>query len=204
MVPEAERVPSGVGDPPVGPAGPRGPARWGGVESWDGAGEERGVGSLSERRPSVPTPFPPVLSFRLSRVRLIIASSPRGLPASLPISLRRTAMNARRFAVILALVIVPAGRSAPAAKSKAEDDVPYKSAKVGDIATYKIATKVAGSSVAGVMTQTISAKSDKEMTVKTAAKMTANGMDIPVPEQESTIDLTKPFDPIKSGILGQG
>jgi len=113
-------------------------------------------------------------------------------------------MNARRFAVILALVIVPAGRSAPAAKSKAEDDVPYKSAKVGDFATYKIATKVAGSSVAGVMTQTISAKSDKEMTVKTAAKMTANGMDIPVPEQESTIDLTKPFDPIKSGILGQG
>jgi hypothetical protein len=113
-------------------------------------------------------------------------------------------MNARRFAVILALVILPAARSAPAPKSKAEDDVPYKSAKVGDFATYKITTKVAGTSVDGVMTQTISAKSDKEMTIKATAKMTANGMDIPTPEQESTIDLTKPYDPIKSGILGQG
>jgi hypothetical protein len=113
-------------------------------------------------------------------------------------------MNARLLAVILALVIVPAARSAPAPKPTGEDETPYKSAKVGDFATYKIATKVAGMSIDGVMTQTVSAKSDKEMTVKTATKMTVGGMDLPTPEQESTIDLTKPFDPVKSGILGQG
>jgi hypothetical protein len=113
-------------------------------------------------------------------------------------------MNARRLAAILALVIVPAARSAPAPKSSGGDDAPYKSVKVGDFATYKMTTKVAGISVDGVMTQTVTAKSDKEVTIKTAAKVAANGMDVPTPEQESTIDLTKPFDPLKSGVLGPG
>lgn len=113
-------------------------------------------------------------------------------------------MNARRLAAILALVLITAAQSAPAPKSRAEDEVPYKSAKVGDFATYKLATKVAGISLDGVVTQTVSAKSDKEITIKTASKLAAGGMDVPSPEQESMIDLTKPFDPIKSGFLGQG
>src|SRR5262245_45372570 len=100
--------------------------------------------------------------------------------------MRRNAMNARRLAAILALVIVPAARSAPAPKSSGEDDVPYRSAKVGDFATYKMTTKVAGTSIDGVLTHTVSAKSDKELTVKTSAKLGTNGMDVPVPEQETT------------------
>ncbi len=113
-------------------------------------------------------------------------------------------MNARLLAAILALVIVPAARSAPGPKSSGEDETPYKSAKVGDYATYKMTTKVGGISIDGVMTQTVSAKSDKEMTIKSAAKLATGGVDVPTPEQESTIDLTKPFDPIKAGFLGQG
>jgi hypothetical protein len=113
-------------------------------------------------------------------------------------------MTARLLAVLLALVLVPAARSAPAPKSSGEDDVPYKSAKVGDFATYKMTTKVAGIGVDGEVTQTVSAKSDKEMTIKTATKLAAGGMDVPTSEQEGTIDLTKPFDPIKSGFMGQG
>jgi hypothetical protein len=42
------------------------------------------------------------------------------------------------------------------------------------------------------------------VTIKTTSKVAAGGMDVPTPDQESTIDLTKPFDPIKSGFLGQG
>ena len=113
-------------------------------------------------------------------------------------------MNARRLAAILALVLVPAARSAPAPKSKGEDDAPYKSVKVGDFATYKMTTRVGGISLDGVMTQTVTARSDKEVTIKTAAKVAANGMDLPSQEQESTIDLTRPFDPLKSGVLGPG
>ena len=113
-------------------------------------------------------------------------------------------MNARRLAAILALVIVPATQSAPAPKSRSEDDAPYKSARVGDFATYKMTTKVAGVGIDGVMTQTVSDRSDKEVKIKTTAKLAANGMDLPTPEQESTIDLTKPFDPLKSGLFGKG
>ncbi|HEX3147765.1 MAG TPA: hypothetical protein VHR66_06750 [Gemmataceae bacterium] len=111
-------------------------------------------------------------------------------------------MNARLLAACLAITIVSAARSAPAPKSGGEDETPYKSAKVGDTATFKISTKVAGQNIDGTMTQTVTAKTDKEMTIKMATKMTVMGMDLPTPEQESKIDLTKPFDPLTGGLMG--
>jgi hypothetical protein len=111
-------------------------------------------------------------------------------------------MNTRLLAGFLALAIIPAAQSAPAPKSSAEDETPYKSAKVGDSATYKMTMKVAGTSLDGLITQTVTAKSDKEMAVKTSNKLIANGREIPTPDKESTIDLTKPFDPLKSSVFG--
>ena len=55
--------------------------------------------------------------------------------------------------------------------------------------------KVAGQNLDGTVTQTVTAKTDKEVTVKVTGKV--NGMDIPAQEQK--IDLTKPFDPTKAG-----
>src|SRR5205807_5392363 len=52
---------------------------------------------------------------------------------------------------------------------------------------------VAGQNIEGTVTQTITAKSEKETSLKVTGKI--NGMDIP--EQTQKIDLTKPFDPTK-------
>jgi hypothetical protein len=88
---------------------------------------------------------------------------------------------------------------APLAARAADDDNPYKNAKVGDYATYKVNTKVAGNNVGGTVTQTVTAKSEKEATVKATGKFNVMGMDIDIPATEQKIDLTKPYDPTKVG-----
>ncbi|MBO0698143.1 MAG: hypothetical protein J2P46_07100 [Zavarzinella sp.] len=97
-------------------------------------------------------------------------------------------MKVRLFAPLLALAVAPFALGA-------DEENPYKKAKVGDYATYKMTTKVMGLNVEGSVTQTVTAKDDKEATVKTTVK--ANGMEFPAQEQK--IDLTKPFDPTKVG-----
>jgi hypothetical protein len=91
------------------------------------------------------------------------------------------------FACALALVTAPF-------VCAADEENPYKKVKVGDYATYKMTTKIAGMNVEGTMTQSVTAKSDKEATIKVTGKV--NGMDIPAQEQK--IDLTKPYDPTKT------
>jgi len=98
-------------------------------------------------------------------------------------------MNLRLLASSFVLVL------APLAARAADDENPYKKAKVGDYADYKLTVSVAGQNVEGTITQTVSAKSDKEVTLKVTGKV--NGMDVPAQEQK--IDLTKPFDPTKIG-----
>jgi hypothetical protein len=101
-------------------------------------------------------------------------------------------MTARLLPALL-LVLAPAA-------ARAADENPYKDAKVGDYSTYKMTTQVAGISINGTITQTVTAKSDKEVTIKTVANV--NGMDTPAQEQK--IDLTKPFDPTNVGSLPKG
>jgi hypothetical protein len=101
-------------------------------------------------------------------------------------------MPARLLAL---LVVVAAPLSA-----RAQDDNPYKDAKVGDFATFKMTMKVAGQELTGTVTSKVTAKTDKEATVEASGKM--NGMDIPATKQ--TIDLTKPFDPTKMQQLPAG
>jgi hypothetical protein len=94
---------------------------------------------------------------------------------------------------LLAIALV-AGLMSSAAVA-ADDDNPYKNAKVGDSATYNLTMKVANQELKGTVTQTVTAKSDKEVTVKVTGKIADN--DIPVQEQK--IDLTKPFNPGQAG-----
>jgi uncharacterized protein YpmS len=98
-------------------------------------------------------------------------------------------MLARLLAVLAAVAVTQISLAA-------DEENPYKKAKVGDYATYKMTTKVAGTSLEGTITQTISAKSDKEVTLKVTGSL--NGAEIPAQEQK--IDLTKPFDPTKSAL----
>jgi len=98
-------------------------------------------------------------------------------------------MKVRLFAALLVAV-------APLAARAADEENPYKKVKVGEFATYKMTTKVAGQTLEGTITQTVSAKDDKEATLKVTGKL--NGMDIPAQEQK--IDLTKPYDPTKAAV----
>jgi len=102
-------------------------------------------------------------------------------------------MKARLLAAALALLCAPFAIAA-------EEENPYKKTKIGDYASYKMTTKVAGLNIEGTVKQIVTAKDDKEVTIKTEGKV--NGMDIPAQEQK--IDLTKPFDPTKAGNLPAG
>jgi hypothetical protein len=91
------------------------------------------------------------------------------------------------------LLLIPA--AAPAA-----DDNPYKDAKVGDFVKYKWTTGVGAITIAGTIEQTVIAKTDKEVTLKTVATVSGKAK----PAQELKIDLTKPFNPTNTGNLPPG
>jgi len=98
-------------------------------------------------------------------------------------------MKTRLLACLLALAAAPVAVAA-------DEENPYKKVKVGDYATYKLSTKVGGMNLEGTLTQSVTAKSDKEVTIKVTGKV--NAMDIP--GQELKIDLTKPYDPTKAAL----
>jgi len=98
-------------------------------------------------------------------------------------------VSVRTFAVLTAFAIAPVATAA-------DEENPYKKVKLGDYATYKTTTKIAGMSLEGLLTQTVSAKSDKEVTLKITGKI--NNVDIP--GQEQKVDLTKPYDPTKAAL----
>lgn len=97
-----------------------------------------------------------------------------------------------RLLAVLAVAVAPLGVC-----GQPPADHPYKSASVGDFATFKMTMKFGGNDITGTITQTVVEKTDKEATVKVTGKM--NGMDIPAQTQK--VDLTQPFDPLKAGSL---
>lgn len=103
-----------------------------------------------------------------------------------------------RSLAVLALVL------APVVARAADEENPYKGAKVGDFANYKMVTKVAGLNISGTATQSVTAASDKEVTVKGAGTVEFNGNKMDIPATEQKIDLTKPFDPTKAANLPGG
>jgi hypothetical protein len=107
-------------------------------------------------------------------------------------------MTSRLFATLLTVAF--AMLTVRAAEKPAADENPYKNTKVGDYVTYKMSTKIAGLNLDGTVTQTVTAKTAKEATVKVVAKVA--GMEAPAQEQK--IDLTLPYDPTKTTNLPAG
>ncbi len=96
--------------------------------------------------------------------------------------------------VVLALCGVPALHSA-------EEENPFKKAKVGDWAEYKMLTVAMGVKIDGKLKMTVTAKDDNKATLKPTASI----KDTPeVAGQEIEIDLTKPYDPISTAGLPKG
>jgi hypothetical protein len=83
-----------------------------------------------------------------------------------------------------------------AAVLSADEANPYAKAKVGDYATYKMVTKVAGIPVEGTLTQTVTAVVDgKEVTIAVSGMRGDQEVQGKIPDLK--VDLTKPFDPTK-------
>jgi hypothetical protein len=106
--------------------------------------------------------------------------------------------------MLVRLLAALALAAAPAAARAADEENPYKDAKVGDYSAYKMTTKVAGLAINGTMRQEVIAKTDKEATVKVTGSVDFMGNKMDIPAQEQKIDLTKPFDPAASGGIPGG
>jgi hypothetical protein len=92
----------------------------------------------------------------------------------------------------------------PIAAYAADPENPYKDAKVGDYATYTTTAELGGLTITGTITQTVTAKTDKEVTIKVTGNIEFAGNKMEIPEQEQKIDLTQPFDPTKGGAIPGG
>jgi hypothetical protein len=75
---------------------------------------------------------------------------------------------------------------------RAGDDNPFKKAKVGDWAEYK----VTGLPYEARTKMTVVAADDKEVTYEVTASYTSMGKEIETPVQTLKVDLTKDYDPI--------
>src|SRR5688500_16053352 len=83
----------------------------------------------------------------------------------------------------------------------AEDDNPFKKVKEGDWVKFSMTMVIGDFKVAGEYRKTVTAKADKEITIKTT--MTLNGAES-LPTEEK-IDLTKPYDRTRLlGLEGSG
>jgi hypothetical protein len=108
-------------------------------------------------------------------------------------------MSRRIVFAALTIVLVPALASAQEKKSK-DIENPYKNAKVGDWATYSMIATAMGQKQEGTVKVVVTAKDDKEVTLKTSG--TVGGKEAPA--MESKIDLTKPYDPLSTAGLPKG
>jgi hypothetical protein len=98
------------------------------------------------------------------------------------------------------LVAFIAAAAVPAARGQDPADHPFRGAKVGDFATYALTMKVGTFETKGTVTNTVTARTEKAVTVETTGKL--NGADATPKSQ--TIDLTKPFDPAAAGLAANG
>ncbi|MCX7664113.1 MAG: hypothetical protein N2112_01050 [Gemmataceae bacterium] len=87
-----------------------------------------------------------------------------------------------------------------------ETENPFKNAKVGDYAIYKMEGKVGvggmNFEMSGTVTQTVIEKDDKKVVLEIETDIP--GLPVKPPKQKQEIDLTKPFDPAKMAAGGGG
>lgn len=114
-------------------------------------------------------------------------------------------MKVRLLAALFALAALPfvsfaQEKKDPPKEATKEAENPYKNVKTGDYATFKMTMKLPPVNLEGTVTQTVSAKDDKEATIKVTGNVGGNE----IPAQEQKIDLTKPYDPTKGTALPGG
>jgi len=100
-------------------------------------------------------------------------------------------------AVAVAFCLLPTSRAA-------DEDNPFKKAKVGDFTEYKSTISAMGKPFQATMKMVVIAKNDKEATIEITTKASLMGKDLPPQTQTQKIDLTKPYDQTASANLPKG
>jgi len=77
-----------------------------------------------------------------------------------------------------------------AARGQEKAENPFKNAKVGDYLTYKMTMSLMGKDHEATMKETVVAKTDKEVTLKSVTTPSKGE------NEAQKIDLTKPYDPV--------
>jgi hypothetical protein len=80
---------------------------------------------------------------------------------------------------------------------RAGEENPFKKAKVGDWAEYKMS----GPNIEGKTKMTVVAKDAKEVTYEVTGEVAFMGKKLAVPVQKQKIDLAKPYDPTADPIV---
>jgi hypothetical protein len=101
-------------------------------------------------------------------------------------------VKSRLFVAISALVIT-------SLLYAADDENPYKKAKVGDYVTFKMTMKVGETIFNGSYTQTVTERTEKEVQIKTSGTINAEK----IYALDKKIDITKPYDLIQHIILSE-
>jgi hypothetical protein len=99
-----------------------------------------------------------------------------------------------RFILIAAHMVLMAS-----VVSGADDENPFRKAKVGDWTEYKMT----GPNVSGSTKMTIVGKDEKEVAYEITSKFAAFGQETVGPVQKIKVDLTKSYDPVVAANLSQ-
>src|SRR6476469_9359459 len=86
----------------------------------------------------------------------------------------------------------------------ADMENPFKKAKKGDYAEYKMTTSTMGLNIDGNIKQTVVDKDDTEATIEVTGEVSFMGNKMAIPAQKQKIDLTKPYDPTATANLPKG
>jgi hypothetical protein len=79
---------------------------------------------------------------------------------------------------------------------RAGQEHPFARAKVGDTAVYSIHTRFANLETHSTATQTVLARTDKQITVHIAGTINYNGQEQALPTQQIQIDLSQAYNPL--------
>ena len=94
-----------------------------------------------------------------------------------------------RISLAALAIVVFLAPAWPSAQDK--NDNPFRNAKVGDYITFRQTITFLGMDIVINVKETVSAKNDKELKLKITADVKGKSL----PDAETTVDLTKPYDP---------
>ena len=108
--------------------------------------------------------------------------------------MRRVMAVIAGWAAALSLLAAEAEEKKPAAKGGVQAENPFKQAKVGDWAKYRLQSEVGGRMMEAILTMTITAKDEKEVVISSAVEVAGEKQE----EKNMKVALDKPYQALEA------